>query len=303
MPADAPYSGGLSPGAAQFAFDGDFTSCDPCAAPKITFPLQGDSVFSGQDILFYDFSSGDYQPVSLGTSPNISPWSPSQSAFIIEQEFMVALAYYVPLSLNTPYDEGWSIGWPAVLNTGYPLPTLDSAVLVEEGQPVDMGMGLIKITRKFATIPPTRNEVEQFTYSFPGISGGRVQFTRNVTSRIQFDYYIFDDLEILNLQVFPAGPKLNSSTGLYPQGLILPAQQYYAATDDAIQNNYFLDPSELTLTDGSPGSIPSAGDWLNYISASVTSNGQPPELIAESSTLRRWQGNIYERRTRFVQVQ
>jgi hypothetical protein len=304
MADNAPYSGGLSPGAVQFAVDGDFTSCDPCGPPKITFPFQGDSVFSNQDILFYSFSSGDYEPVQLGTSPNISPWSPNQAAFIIEQEFMVAMEDYIPMSLNTPYDDIWAIGWTGVLTSSYPLPDLSAAVLIDEGQPTDMGQGIVKIVRRFATIPPTRNDVEQFVYTFPGIANGRVSFSRNVVSRLQYDYFIFDDLDLLaGIPLFPAGQRLDSGTGLYPAGLILPAQYYYAAAANAVQNNYFLDPSELTLSDGSPGTIPSVDDWLNYLSGSVTSNGQPPELIAEASTLKRWQGNIYERRTRFVLVQ
>src|SRR5580698_10015640 len=104
---DAPYTGGFSPGDNQFAVDGVFTQTDPCGPPKISFPLKGDSVFSSQDVLYLENSGDAYVTFPLGEYPNLSPWSPSQSAFIIEQEFMVAEQAYVPLALNTPYNDEW----------------------------------------------------------------------------------------------------------------------------------------------------------------------------------------------------
>jgi hypothetical protein len=310
---DAPYTGGLSPGGTQFAVDGDFTSCDPCSPPKITFPLKGDSIFSAQDLLYYNSGAGDYQPFPLGTYPNIKPWSPTQAAFVIEQEFMVALAFYVPLALNTPYNEAaWGIGWTHETSTGYQIPDLSSAILVEEGDPDDMGQGIIKIRRKFATIPPSRSDVEQYAYTFPGFQSAegftRPAFTKNVLSRLQYDYFVFDDLDILDTTLFPAGNRLDSSTGLYPTNLILNPQNYYSPGGVAI--NQFLDstPPGPSLQDadatlGTAATVPSATDWTNWIQGIGTSNNSQPELIAESSTLSRYLGNIFMRRTRMVLLQ
>lgn len=309
----APYTGGYDPGATQFAVDGDFTSCDPCGPPKITFPFKGDSVFSSRDVLYLNADIGDYAPVALGTQPNIQPWSPNQAAFVIEQDFMVALEAYIPMQLNSAYYDGWAIGWTAVTSQGYPLPDLGQAVLVEEGQPVDMGQGIVKITRRFATIPPTRNDVEQYVYTFPGYNNGgdssRLPFSRNVLSRLQFDYFIFDDLDVIpGVPRFPDGPRLDANTGLYPDELILDAQYYYAAVVGAVENNIFLPQGEeMVLTnppdDSDPGTLPSTQDWLGWLNGDGTSDGNIPELIAEASTMRRWMGNIYERRTRYVLIQ
>jgi hypothetical protein len=176
-----------------------------------------------------------------------------------------------------------------------------------------MGQGIVKITRRFATIPPTRNDVEQYVYTFPGYNNGgdssRLPFSRNVLSRLQFDYFIFDDLDVIpGVPRFPDGPRLDANTGLYPDELILDAQYYYAAVVGAVENNIFLPQGEeMVLTnppdDSDPGTLPSTQDWLGWLNGDGTSDGNIPELIAEASTMRRWMGNIYERRTRYVLIQ
>lgn len=303
---NAPYTGGFAPGNPQFAVDGNFYSCDPCSPPKITFPFKGDTVFTSNDVLYLTPDLTQYYPRPLGDPPNIQPWSPVQTAFVIEQEFMVAMEAYIPLALNTPYYVGWSIGWQAFISTGYGIPFLQEAFLVEEGDPEDMGQGIIKIRRRFATLPAVRNETEQFTYTFPGLTAPftRLSYTKTVVSRLQYDYYVFDDYGLLTYTQFPFGPKLDAGTGLYPVGLILQAQNYYANVAGAVFTNNFLDfGSGGGLTDAAgsdPGTIPQCTAWVEAYSGTSTSNGQPAEIVAESSTLRRWLGNIYERRTRFV---
>jgi|SRR6185437_4107655 len=303
---NAPYTGGFAPGNLQFAVDGDFYSCDPCGPPKITFPMKGDSAFSNADAIF--LSGGNYIPFPLGSYPNLQPWSATQQTFIIEQEFMVAMEAYQPLPLNSPYQWQWAIGWQSQLTNGRSIPELFYAVLVEEGPTEDAGQGIIKLTRRFAIVPFTRNEIEQFTYTYPGIANGRLMRSITVQSRLQYDYFIFDDAGIYPYSApFPSGSVLNTSTGLYPVGLILQPQYYYAPVADAVAQNYFLPPDTVIISDadvdaGTPASIPSASDWLNWISGAGTSNGLVPEIVAEASTMRRWMGNIWERRTRFVQV-
>lgn len=307
---NAPYWGGFSPGARQFAVDGNFYSCDPCGPPRISWPMKGDSIFSNASVIFYDAALANYAPVQLGTFPNLQPWSANQRAFVIEQDFMVAMEAYVPLPLNTPYQPYWSIGWQGTLSNGQPIPQLYFALLVEEGNPEDCGQGIIKVTRRFATPPPTRNELEQFTYTFPGFENGRLSFSRTVQSRIQYDYFLFDDFQIYPyLALFPAGNKLDATTGLYPANLILPAQNYYAPTPGAVAQNYFLNNGDgfVLTTPGVDGvaTIPSLTDYLTWMAGTLTPQATVavPELIAESSCMRRWMGNIWERRTRFVQLQ
>lgn len=170
-----------------------------------------------------------------------------------------------------------------------------------------MGGGIVKIRRTWATIPSTRNEVEQYTYAFPGFSSGRNQFPFTVMSRLQYDYFLFDDWGVYGGAVYPAGIVLNASTGIYPAGLIIPAQYYYSGEPGAVANNNFTTPS--VVDDGVAGppvvnpSIPSLTDYLNLVNGVSTSNGLPGEIVAESSTMNRWMGNIFERRTRFVLAQ
>lgn len=296
----APYTGGFSPGSEQFAVDGDFTQFEPCSPPKISYPMRGDSVFSDLDILYLDYSQNppQYIRVPLGTFPNLQPWSSNQRTIVIEQDFMVAMEAYYPLPLNTPYDNFWSIGWTGQLSNGQPTESLSEAILVEIGDLEDMGQGIIKVKLRFATLPPTRNEIEQFCYNFVGLSNGRQNFNANVNSRLQYDYFVFDDFDILDSLLFPLGARLNSTTGLYPIDLILQPQKYYAPVADAVANAIFL-PSDAALSDSpnggvTPGSLPTSSDYVGWYKA------DPPELIAEGSTMRRWLGNIFERRTRFV---
>lgn len=308
----APYTGGFDPSGPQFAVDGDFYSCDPCGPPKISYPFKGDSIFSNRDIVIFNESEQYYATVPLGQFPNLQPWSANQRAFIIEQDFMVAMEAYLPLPMNNPYHNYWAIGWLGQLTNGYPLPDLSQAIFVEEDPLEDMGQGIVKVRRRFATIPQTRNEVEQFTYVFPGLINSRKAFDWTVPSRIQYDYYVFDDYGILNLPVWPAGPVLNASTGIYPTAyaaqvpFILEQQFYYAPVVGAVDAAFFLEnPVTLTddISDDVPATIPSATDWNNWLIGDDTSNDLPPEIVAEFSTLRRWMGNIWERRTRFIQVQ
>ena len=308
---DAPYFGGFSPGGVQFAVDGDFTVLAPCAPPIVSYPMKGDSVFSNLDTLTLDFTQNppQYINIPLGTFPNIQPWSSNQRVIVIEQEFMVAMEYWTPPPLNTPYFDGWSIGWTGQLTNGQPTEDLSAAILVEIGELEDMGQGIVKVKLRFATVPPVRNEVEQFSYVYPGLANWpyiKRFYYKNVNSRVQYDYFVFDDFDILGTPLFPGGNRLDGSTGLYPSGLIQLAQGYYAPVANAVSQACFLN-SDGALSDppsdmSSPGSTPTNQQWFDWLLGNTTSNGLSPEIVAEGSTLRRWMGNIFERRTRYVLV-
>ena len=312
----APYTGGFDPGSQLFAVDGDFTKCDPCGMPAISYPMKGDSILALNDLIVFNESDSSYFLAPLGTYPNIHQWSPNQSVILIEQEFMVAQNAFVPMPLNTPYDVSWSLGFQNQFDSGYPSASIGQTYLVDEGELQDVGGGISKIKRKWASLPPTRSEIEQFSFQFPGIeiqSGQtRLPITQNVMSRIQYDYFIFDDLDVLDLPLFgtdESARRLNSQTGLYPNGLVIPAIQFFQIADGIfIGNGFYTGQIATQLQDeSSPGAgdatIPSATEYLNFASGSSTSNGQPAEMVAESSTFTRWMGNIWERRTRFVIAQ
>lgn len=315
MPIDAPLTGGYSPGAGGvFAIDGDFSYCDPCSLPEISYPLSGDSIFSDRDVFLFDDGAGVYIPTPLGSPGNIQPWSSNQVAAILTQEFVVAQKYFQPMRLNTAYNPAWADGWNGSFsdsNNVYPIQNLSDFFLVREGELQDVGAGLVRIRRTWATLPHTRNEIEQFTYSFPGfadtVTGAvRQRVPQTVLSRLQYDYFVFDNWGVTGGAVFPAGPILNSTTGLYPNGLIIPAQYYYSGEPASVQQNLFTD----NLDDGDPtdtppvlATEPSFTAYISLMRGSSTSNGLPGEIVSEASTMTRWMGNIFERRTRFVLAQ
>ena len=308
MNANAPYTGGTSPGGSLFLVDGDFTIASPEGIPVISYPLKGDSILTQNDIVIFYPDIPAYSTVSLGTYPNIHPWAPNQNAIIVEQEFIVAQNVYQPTPLNTQYNVAFALGFQVAFHNGYPW----SAVpyLVEEGDLQDIGGGLSKFKVKFASIPPTRCELEQYSVTFPGLSTNgsvsRPSFTRNVMTRIQYDYFIFDDLDILSTPLFTdGGNRLNASTGLYPPGLILQPTQWFA--NSAIQTAYgqYVGTLTDTLTDGDPtdpttATLPTATLYLGWCTGLETSNGQPAEIIVEPSTMTRYLGNIWQRGTRFT---
>lgn len=288
---NAPYTGGYSPGGQLFAVDGDFTIDEPMGLPVVSYPMMGDSILSTRDIVYYDPEIPGYALYPLGSFPNIQPWSANQRAAILEQDFMVAQSAYVPMPLNTPYNPDWATGWNGYVDLSF-------FYLVKEGELQDMGGGIVKIKRTFATIPPTRNELEQFAYNFIGYADEATGTTRsqtpiNVLSRIQYDYFIFDDLGILGTALFPEGNRLDSSTGTYPDGLILPPQYYFTNSDGIDQLVFTTALDDGDGTDPTTTTVPSFSDYVGFINDGA-------EIIAEGSTMSRWMGNIFERRTRFI---
>jgi hypothetical protein len=191
------------------------------------------------------------------------------------------------------------------------IPGFNNLFLIKDGRLEDMGGGIAKVRKTFASLPPPRNELEQFTYNFIGYADEQSGATRErspftVLSRVQYDYFLYDDLNLSNIPLFnqDGGRRLNAVTGLSPEGLIIPAVYYWSPETNAIAQNIFTD----NLDDGpadfsSPPTIPSFTDYKNYISGGYSSNGLPAEICAESSTMNRWRGNIFERRTRFVIAQ
>ena len=280
--------------------DGDFSTAQPHGLPEISYPLAGDSVFSKRDVVRWNPATAQYQAFALGTSANRQPWTANQLAAVLEQEFIVWQSHYVPMRLNTPYNAAWAAGWQTSFNV-----YLTDFVLVHEGEQRDLGGGLVKFKRIFATVPPTRNEVEQHAYSYIGFDDpvskvSRAPFQRVVLSRLQFDYYIFDDMNVLNVPLFTAGGhKLDAETGLYPPGLIIPEQKYYTNNNTAVANNeYTQSLQNVTVPNPSSNDAtePSFVAYIGFVNGGA-------EIVAEASTLSRYMGNIFVLRTRFVLAQ
>jgi hypothetical protein len=311
---DAPYSGGFAPGGRIFAVDGDFTLFGPDGPPEISFPI-ADSIVSTADVVLRvkdDNSPSffNYQTFSVGNRSNYQPWAPSQQTFVIDQRFKVASEYYTPLPLNTRYNPDWALPWQGRLSNGLGLPGLAAAILVHSGEIKNCGGGIAEIELRFATIPPTWNEAEQYCLKRLGFNdAGNLLQTRDpiiVMSRVQYDYFVFDKADVIpDVPLFTdltaVGIRLNGATGFRPPGIILPAMRVWGPNSggDAQEIDYVTD-----AIGAAPASIPSLTQYESWMeNGNGTSNGLPAEMVVEASTFSRWMGNIMERRTRFAEVQ
>lgn len=230
MPIDAPYTGGTEVGGRLFAVDGDFTIGDPCGPPEIYNPFIGDSQPSIYPIVLLDrtLTPPDYVSVAVGRGFNLQDFAANQQAIIIEQEFMVAEEAHIPLPLNTPYNILWSLGWSETYAG------LGACFLVEESPLISVGGGIAKIKRKFANLPPNRNERESYAVTFPALNygGNSVRFgtTKIVETRLFFEFFVFDNLGLLTIPLFPAGHRIiTTDLGTDEQFLIFEQFQGFKA--------------------------------------------------------------------------
>ena len=308
------YSGGPNVGDNVFYVDGDFRFTQPCGPPRISHPFVGDSASGGRQVVHLAPDAGsplgyNWFPVPLGVAPNIQSVAINQTNFIIEQDFVVAAGWYVPLPLNTPYDPSLSAGWN--LGGDNPFQNLARAVLVSEGPLEDIGAGLVRFRRVYSTVPNIRNVFEQFTYNFIGyaptfftsaasqwgsLSDGRPRFPFAVKSRLQFDYFIIDpgalsgyveavnSVDEIQLLLAQAYLYINGFQGV---DVLFDESQAPESGDFAGAGITLPSPNQTT---------PSLTQYLDWVD-----NGY--ELVAEASVLRPWLGNIYERITRFVVAQ
>ena len=223
-----------------FRTDGTFTSASAVGAARKSFPFDGDN-----------------------------------TSFIVEQDFMVALASFTPLALDTAH------------------PTYTDAYLVKESPLEDLGGGIVRWTRTYAQIPASRSDYGTFAYQFIGFLGTgtppysqydvqvgdqRDPILKKVQSRILSEYFLC------------ATGQTYETPDLIP---VIPAQKY---TFDGAPNNpitYLVDPS---INPAATETDPNLPDYLSMID-------DGDEIVAEDSDIERWMGNIYVRTTRYVKAQ
>jgi hypothetical protein len=298
---NAPYTGGMAPGAEIYAVDGDFTVLTPCGAPETYNPLPGDSVPYFFPIILLDrtLDAPGYVSVPLGTGFNVQTFAPTQTSVVIEQEFMIAESAYAPLPLNTPYNPAWSVGWANTYQN------LENCFLVEEGPHLPVGAGIIRFTLKFASLPPNRNEFESYGVNFPALNYGashevhRFGLGKITNTRIFFEYFVFDEQNLLpSIGLFPGGHRLTSSlVATDAKYLCFEEFKGFKAEANSVNNNNLLD-ADQPLDDGDPPTtLPTVPSSTNYQS---WCNTDPSEIVVEASSFNRWMGNIYVRRTRFA---
>lgn len=298
---DASPFGGYQPGGRIFAVDGDYTIQLSFGPPVIYNPIPGDSVPSPFPIVLLDRTliPPDYVVLPVGTGFNVQNFAASQVALIIEQEFDVLEAYYVPWPLNTPYNPAWGLGWQNTYTN------LDQCFLVEEGPLDPQPGGIIRVKRKFASLPPNRNEFESINATFPPIAysdtENRAGFSDIVNSRLFFEYFVFDNLNLLpGIPLFPGGHRINTDV-LGADSRFLEFEQFKVFQGIpskllAIDRNAVILPGEFLRDAGT--AVATTPDWTTYADWQ-----RAVEFVVEASSFNRWLGNIHVRKTRFVLAQ
>lgn len=205
-------------------------------------------------------------PQPIGT-PRISlPFSGKgdQSTLVYEQDFIQIASLFVPLSANSIH------------------PTISNAYLVLESdlRPINLA-GVAMWTRRYAVIPQTRNEGGSIAYQFPGLTviGSnatlRIPYTWTVSCRVQLDYYL-------------VGPN-----GAYSSVIQLPVierQRYYLP---GMAGGIGTDVDTLVSAASEIPTTPTTETYQSWISSGY-------EIVAEASIMSLWQGNIWQRATKYI---
>lgn len=183
------------------------------------------------------------------------PFERDTTAYIIEQDYMQTSAAFARIALSTAH------------------PTDASAFLVAETDTQNLGGGIVQWTRRYATVPATRDEYETYLHTFveiiaaTGGAGARGPFTKKVTSRIEYAYF-------------------HVGTAAYPTVDTIPLVSGFQPTQTIWGSPIEVEYLSL-VTD------PTSDDYLDLVAAG-------DEIAVEDSDLHPWMGNIYERVTRYV---
>ncbi|MBS33967.1 MAG: hypothetical protein CMO68_06120 [Verrucomicrobiales bacterium] len=197
----------------------------------------------------FDAPSTNWQTASeITSSPRvIYPIYQNTSAIIYERDMVQNEANWTPLALDTADA------------------THSSAFLVEETTPQQIGGGLVRWTRRFATVPNNWHDYEERVFTFPGYyndpyeSNFRCPLTKNVTWRILHEY--------------------TKTTDPYAD-FDVSEQKFQVEDSDGCVLDY-VDDSTTT---------PSYTTYTGYVSAGTM-------IDVAHQTLERYAGNIWVRRT------
>lgn len=242
------------------------------------------------------WTDGDYTVATAVSNVELSqPFKRDKGMYLLSQKFWQFLANFVPLALNTPY--------PSVPYTSY--------VLVSESQLRDLGGGIVEWERTYAQVPASRDDWTTIGYQFIGYFGtqgnfiatpgtiiGRPRQTVTVPCRVQNDYYLVGtggtfttpDLIPNILEQKYYWPQGTLSAGvfipIYPPIGSLDDIMHGLATDDIWNKEDFgaLNPT-----------VPSRTEYEALITAGT-------EIVAESSKITSWQGNIFQRQTSYIKA-
>lgn len=195
---------------------------------------------------------------------------------VAAQDFVILRDSYTAAALNTPHADEADPAHPVW-------------VLVAEDNKRDLGGDIMQFTRRYARKPDTYSEAQgTISYNFIGFDGsfginiptitGRPRFVKTVAARAQHDFFL-------------VGPEAYCDYATPQEIPIIPEQTYYRAT--STQTTDYLNDGPPTFTEASN---PSRTDYESWIATGS-------EIVAQASTLERWQGNIYRRTTIYIKAQ
>ena len=210
--------------------------------------------------------------VIVGGARKSFPFEGDVSSFIVEQDYHVLIGSY------------------AAATPGAAHATYTTAYFIRDSALENIGAGVVKFTRTWAQIPATRNEFSTFAYTFPGFLGAgtppysqydvqvgdqRDSFTKVVVSRISNEYFLC----------------VAGQTYTTPASIPVVSAQSYNYT--GLPNNKTQYLVDAATNPGATATSPTLPAYRVYVT-----NGT--EVVAEDSTVERWQGEIYVRTTRYV---
>jgi hypothetical protein len=271
------------------------------------------------------FASGDHSTAQACDLPIFRERFPGVNIdYVFTQDFIQALADYIPLELNTAH------------------PDYAQFILVEEGAQTDLGGGRVKWQRKYAKVPATHSQPQTMNYNFIGYFGtsginvptavGRLRLQYTVAARVQYDYFLLDKASG-NITDASGAVVYDGPDGTLPPldrvPILLP-QEYYGASVYSVQNKIVIDeiaysqnalapavPQILYPTpDGTSArppldAYPTREIYEKWIARTLTVKTYNPatntltdtglyEIVAQPSSLARWLGNIIERQTVYI---
>ena len=203
------------------------------------------------------------------------------TAKVISQDYMQTFADYTAPTISTAHG------------------TFSTAYLVGDSELQDIGGGIARFTREWATIPAVRNEWGTWGYQFPGyysVSAGptpysqyfyvngnaRDPFTLTAKSRMYHEYFLCK-----------AG-QTYATPDLIP---VIDAQVWSMVTNTNARILYLI-PTGTFGTDSNP----TLEAYLALVAggAGFGTGAAVGEFVAEASTVDRYMGEIYVRITRYV---
>jgi hypothetical protein len=274
------------------------------------------------------FQDGNYNsPVAVSAPVFSSPLPGVSTQLMVTQEFCCWNGSFVPTPLNTlhPDNTQWLASGVAA----------SSFYLTAEGPRQDIGGGLVKWTRTYCQQPSRvlggpRYDGSSYSYQFPGIdvltgigttvATQRTPLTKPAPCKVQYDYYLVGPgagatgagsdgviLDYATFDLIPAIQHTRYTTNITNGGLVIgltdtliltpsagngqatepTSQQYQGIADNSSATSVIPTPYTNSRASGPDNTTFLGGLW---------------PIVVQDSEISRWQGNIYQRVTKYVQA-